>query len=41
MTKLSNNFRLNFTFWDNYDSSPVLNAKKNAQGLSTSLGWTF
>ena len=39
--KLSNNFRLNFTFWDNFDSSPPLNAQKNAQGLSTSLGWTF
>jgi len=39
--KLSNNFRLNFSFWDNFDSSPPLNAKKNAQGISTSLGWTF
>jgi putative salt-induced outer membrane protein YdiY len=39
--KLSNNFRLNFSFWDNFDSRPPLNAQKNAQGLSTSLGWTF
>ena len=39
--KLSNNFRLNFSFWDNFDSSPPLNAKRNALGLSTGLGWTF
>jgi putative salt-induced outer membrane protein YdiY len=39
--KLSNNFTLNFSFWDNFDSHPPLNAKQNAQGLSTSLGWTF
>jgi len=39
--KLSNNFHLNFTFWDNFDSRPPLNAKRNAQGLSTSLGWKF
>jgi len=39
--KLSNNFRLNFSFWDNFDSRPPLNAKLNATGLSTTLGWTF
>jgi putative salt-induced outer membrane protein YdiY len=39
--KLSNNFRLNFSFWDNFDSRPPLNAKKNAQGISTGVGWTF
>jgi putative salt-induced outer membrane protein YdiY len=39
--KLSNNFRLNFSFWDNFDSRPPLNAQKNAQGMSTGLGWTF
>jgi putative salt-induced outer membrane protein YdiY len=39
--KLSNNFSLNFSFWDNFDSHPPLNAKQNAQGISTSLGWTF
>jgi putative salt-induced outer membrane protein YdiY len=39
--KLSNNFHLNFTFWDNFDSRPPPNAKRNAQGLSTSLGWKF
>lgn len=39
--KLSNKFRWNFSFWDNFDSRPPLNAKKNAQGLSTGMGWTF
>jgi len=39
--KLSNNFHLNFSFWDYFDSRPPLNAQRNAQGLSTSLGWTF
>jgi len=39
--KLSNKFQLNFSFWDNFDSRPPLNAKKNATGLSTTLGWTF
>jgi putative salt-induced outer membrane protein YdiY len=39
--KLSNNFHLNISFWDNFDSRPPLSAKKNAQGISTGLGWTF
>jgi putative salt-induced outer membrane protein YdiY len=39
--RLSNNFHLNFSFWDNFDSRPPLSAKKNATGLSTGLGWTF
>ncbi len=39
--RLSNNFHLDFSFWDNYDSRPPLNAKKNATGLSTSLGYSF
>jgi hypothetical protein len=39
--RLSNNFHLNFSFWDNFDSQPPLSAKKNATGLSTDLGWTF
>jgi putative salt-induced outer membrane protein YdiY len=39
--RLSNNFHLNFSFWDNFDSNPPLNAKKNATGLNTGLGWTF
>jgi len=39
--KLSNNFHLDFSFWDNFDSRPPLSAQKNAQGISTGLGWTF
>ena len=39
--RLSNNFYLNVSFWDNFDSNPPLSAKKNATGLSTGLGWTF
>jgi len=39
--RLSNNFHLNFSFWDNFDSRPPLNAQKNATGLSTGLGWKF
>jgi putative salt-induced outer membrane protein YdiY len=39
--RLSNNFHLDFSFWDNFDSDPPLSAKKNATGLSTGLGWTF
>jgi putative salt-induced outer membrane protein YdiY len=39
--KLTNNFHLNFSFWDNFDSSPPQTARKNATGLSTTLGWSF
>jgi hypothetical protein len=39
--KLSNNFTLSFSFWDNFDSRPLLNAKKNELGVSTNVGWTF
>jgi hypothetical protein len=39
--KLSNNFHFDVSLWDNFDSRPPLNAKKNALGLSTGLGWTF
>jgi putative salt-induced outer membrane protein YdiY len=39
--RLSNNFHMNFSFWDNFDSHPPLSAKKNATGLSTGLGWSF
>ena len=39
--KLVNNFYWNFTFWDNFDSRPPLNAQRNATGLSTGLGWKF
>jgi putative salt-induced outer membrane protein YdiY len=39
--RLSNNFHLDFSFWDNFDSRPPLSAQKNATGLSTGLGWNF
>ncbi|MGA7029944.1 MAG: DUF481 domain-containing protein [Candidatus Acidiferrales bacterium] len=39
--KLSNNLYWNFSFWDNFDSRPPLNAQRNATGLSTGLGWKF
>ena len=39
--KLANNFYWNFSFWDNFDSRPPLNAQRNATGLSTGLGWKF
>jgi putative salt-induced outer membrane protein YdiY len=39
--KLSNNFHTNFSFWDNYDSRPPANAKKNELGISSGLGWSF
>jgi Protein of unknown function, DUF481 len=39
--KLRNNFYLNFTFWDNFDSRPPLTARKNELGTSTGIGWSF
>ena len=39
--KLINNFHTDFSFWDNYDSSPTHNAKGNELGVSNSIGWTF
>ena len=39
--KLANNLALSFSFWDNFDSRPPLNAKKNELGVSTNVGWTF
>lgn len=39
--KLPNNFHTDFSFWDNFDSHPPINAKKNELGISNSLGWTF
>lgn len=39
--KLSNNFHTNFSFWDNYDSRPPINAKGNELGISSGLGWSF
>jgi len=39
--KLRNNFYLNFTFWDNFDSRPPAMARKNELGTSTGIGWSF
>jgi len=39
--KLVNNFHIDFSILDNFDSSPPFNAKRNELGLSNSLGWTF
>jgi Protein of unknown function, DUF481 len=39
--KLSNNFYTNVSLWDNLDSRPPVNAKKNELGISSGLGWTF
>jgi putative salt-induced outer membrane protein YdiY len=39
--KLRNNFRLVFTFWDNFDSRPPATAKKNELGISSGIGWSF
>lgn len=39
--KLSNNFHLDFSFWDNFDSRPPFNSKGNELGVSNALGWTF
>lgn len=39
--KLTNNFYSNLSFWDNFDSLPPVNAKKNEMGISSGLGWTF
>jgi putative salt-induced outer membrane protein YdiY len=39
--KLSNNFHLSFTFWDNFDSRPPVTAKRNELGISSGIGWSF
>jgi putative salt-induced outer membrane protein YdiY len=39
--KLRNNFYLDFTFWDNFDSTPPEPAKRNELGVSSGIGWTF
>jgi hypothetical protein len=39
--KLVNNFHLQFTFWDNFDSRPPVAARKNELGLSSGIGWSF
>ena len=39
--KLRNNFYLNCTLWDNFDSRPPATAKQNELGVSTGIGWSF
>ena len=39
--KLPNNFHTDFSFWDNFDSRPPINSKKNELGISDSLGYSF
>jgi hypothetical protein len=39
--KLTNNFYSDISFWDNFDSDPPINSKRNELGLSSSLGWSF
>ncbi|MFZ1009427.1 MAG: DUF481 domain-containing protein [Candidatus Sulfotelmatobacter sp.] len=39
--KLANNFHIDFSFLDNFDSSPPFNAKRNELTISNTLGWTF
>ncbi|MGA8036984.1 MAG: DUF481 domain-containing protein [Candidatus Acidiferrales bacterium] len=39
--RLTNNFHLTFSFWDNYDSRPPIAAKNNELGLSSAIGWAF
>jgi putative salt-induced outer membrane protein YdiY len=39
--KLSNKFTLSLSLWDNFDSRPPVNAKKNELGVSTGIGWSF
>jgi len=39
--KLVNNFHLQFTFWDNFDSKPPVAARNNELGISSGIGWSF
>jgi putative salt-induced outer membrane protein YdiY len=39
--KLVNNFHLQFTFWDNFDSRPPVLARMNELGISSGIGWSF
>jgi hypothetical protein len=39
--KLTNNFFASVAFWDNFDSRPPFNSKRNEMGISNSVGWTF
>jgi putative salt-induced outer membrane protein YdiY len=39
--KLVNNFHTDFSFFDNFDSRPPFNARRNDLSISNTLGWTF
>jgi hypothetical protein len=39
--ELVRNFYWNFQLYENYDSRPPTDARKNDLGITTSLGWTF
>ena len=39
--KLVRDFHLRFNFWDNLDTKPPVNAKKNELGVSTTFGLSF
>jgi putative salt-induced outer membrane protein YdiY len=41
VVRLTNNFHLTFSFWDNYDSRPPVASKNNELGLSSAIGWAF
>lgn len=39
--KLVGKFHTDIQFWNNFDSHPPFNTKRNEMGISNSLGWTF
>jgi putative salt-induced outer membrane protein YdiY len=39
--KLVGKFHTDVQFWNNFDSQPPFNTKRNELGISNSLGWTF
>jgi putative salt-induced outer membrane protein YdiY len=39
--KIAGRFHTDVQFWNNFDSHPPFNTKRNELGISNSLGWTF
>jgi putative salt-induced outer membrane protein YdiY len=39
--KLTNKFRTEINFWNNFDSRPPSDTKRSEFGISNTLGWTF
>ncbi len=39
--KLTNNFHLTFSIWDDFDSRPPVTARRNELGVSSGIGWSF